>query len=88
MKAQHKLAIITDLDPDNKYIDCMLDWFLDGSRVFMLSEFIGQGYKDLYMLANIRGALSESHIGQIAFQLLKGVEHLHFSGIVLRHLKP
>ena len=54
----------------------------------MLSEFIGQGYKDLYMLANIRGALSESHIGQIAFQLLKGVEHLHFSGIVLRHLKP
>ena len=66
----------------------MLDWFLDGSRVFMLSEFIGQGYKDLYMLANIRGALSECHIGQIAFQLLKGIEHLHFSGIVLRHLKP
>ena len=54
----------------------------------MLSEFIGQGYKDLYMLANIRGALSECHIGQIAFQLLKGIEHLHFSGIVLRHLKP
>ena len=29
----------------------------------MLSDFIGQGYKDLYMLANIRGGLSESSIG-------------------------
>ena len=52
-----------DFDPENKYIDCMNDWFLDGSRVFMQGEFMGQGYKDLYMLANIRGSLSESSIG-------------------------
>ena len=62
MKAQHKLAIVMDIDTENKYIDCMNDWFLDGSRVFMQGEFMGQGYKDLYMLANIRGSLSESSI--------------------------
>ena len=31
MKAQHKLAIVMDLDPDNQYLDIMNDWFVDGS---------------------------------------------------------
>ena len=56
-----------DLDPSIKYIDCMDKFYLDGSRVLIQSDFIGQGYKDLYMLANVRGSFSESEIGQIAF---------------------
>ena len=31
MKAQHKLAIVMDLDPDNPFLDIMNDWFADGS---------------------------------------------------------
>jgi len=30
------------------------------------SEFLGQGTRDLYMLANIKGAFSEAEIGSIA----------------------
>lgn len=56
-----------DLDPSIKYIDCMNKFYLDGSRVLIQSDFIGQGYKDLYMLANVKGSFSENEIGQIAF---------------------
>lgn len=34
------------------------------------AEFLGQGTRDLYMLANIKGAFSESEIGSITLQLL------------------
>ena len=88
MKAQQKLAIVMDLDPGVKYIDCMNKYYFDGSRVLLQSDFIGQGYKDLYMLANVKGSFSENEIGQIAYQLLKGIEYLHFHGLILRHLKP
>ena len=56
-----------DLDPSIRYIDCMNKFYLVGSRVLLQSDFIGQGYKDLYMLANVKGSFSENEIGQIAF---------------------
>ena len=40
------------------------------------------------MLANIKGSFSESEMGQIAYQLLKGVGYLHHQEIYLRNLKP
>ena len=33
---------------------------------YMTADFLGQGTRDLYMLANIKGAFSENEIGQIA----------------------
>ena len=63
MKAQQKLAIVMDLDTNIKQIDCINKFYLDGSRVLLQSDFIGQGYKDLYMLANVKGSFSENEIG-------------------------
>ena len=37
---------------------------------YSCAEFLGQGTRDLYMLANIKGAFSEAEIGSIALQLL------------------
>ena len=52
-----------DLDTNIKQIDCINKFYLDGSRVLLQSDFIGQGYKDLYMLANVKGSFSENEIG-------------------------
>ena len=86
--ATHKLALAMDLDPSIKTIDCMKEYYESRNRMFVVSDFIGQGYKDLYMLANIKGSFSEHDIAQIAVQLLKGVGYLHHQGIYLRNLKP
>ena len=75
--ATHKLALAMDLDPSVKTVDCMKEFYESGNRMFVVHDFIGQGYKDLYMLANIKGSFSEHDIGQIAVQLLKGVSYLH-----------
>ena len=86
--ATHKLALAMDLDPSIKNIDCMKEFYESQNRIFVVHDFIGQGYKDLYMLANIKGSFGEHDIGQIALQLLKGVSYLHHQGIYLRNLKP
>ena len=88
IKAEHKLAVVMDLDASVKTIDCMKEYYKTDRRVFVVHDFLGQGYKDLYMLANIKGSFSENEIGQIALQLLKGVGHLHNQDIFLRNLKP
>ena len=38
---------------------------------YLCAEFKGQGTRDLYMLANIKGAFSEMEIGTIAIQLIE-----------------
>ena len=40
------------------------------------------------MLDNFKGFFTERDIGQIALQLLQGVQYLHQQGIFLGHLKP
>ena len=57
------MALVQDLDPSVKSIDCMKEAFETNNRVFVVHEFLGQGYKDLYMLANIKGSFSENEIG-------------------------
>ena len=55
---------------------------------YVSAEFLGQGTRDLYMLANIKGALSEQEIGQIAVQLLNQVKLMHDNQIYLYMLTP
>ena len=38
----------------------------DNGIYFVESEFLGQGTRDLYMLANIKGAFTEQEVGTIA----------------------
>ena len=70
-----------------KYIDVLYEYWNFKTKVSLLYGFIGHG-KDLYMLANIRGALSEYMIADIAYQLLQGVNYLHKNGIVMKTLRP
>ena len=89
--AAHKIALVMDLDPNTangKCIDCMKEYYMSDKRVLAVHNFVGQGYKDLYMLANIKGAFSEYEIAQIAHQLVMGVGYLHSKDIFLRCLKP
>ena len=54
------------------------DYYRRENNIYYVSaEFLGQGTRDLYMLANIKGALSEHEIGQIAQQLLTQVKVMH-----------
>ena len=60
--AEHKLALVMDMDPSSKhgkYVDCMTEYYKSGNRFFCVHNFHGHGYKDLYMLANIKGAFTE-----------------------------
>ena len=66
----------------------MLDAFHSESRVFILNNFSGQGNRDLYMLANIRGNFSEADIGQIALQIMNQLKYLHEHGVVCKYLTP
>ena len=61
--AEHKLNLIQELDPSMKTIDCMKEFICTHNKVFVVHDFLGQGYKDLYMLANIKGSFTESEIG-------------------------
>jgi len=48
------------------------DYFKRHNGVYYLcAEFKGQGTRDLYMLANIKGAFSEAEVGSIALQILE-----------------
>lgn len=38
----------------------------ENSIYYVTSEFLGQGTRDLYMLANIKGAFTEQELGTIA----------------------
>lgn len=61
--AEHKLGLIQDLDNNLKTIDFMKEFICTHNKIFVVHDFLGQGYKDLYMLANIKGNFSESEIG-------------------------
>ena len=50
---------------------------------YTCAQFLGQGTRDLYMLANIKGAFSEAEIGSIALQLLTQVKQVHKAGLCL-----
>ena len=60
-KAQERIDKLQTLDQNE--IEPLLDAFHSESRVFILNNFSGQGNRDLYMLANIRGNFSEADIG-------------------------
>ena len=67
LRAEHNIAQVMELDQkQGKSLDCMREYYMGAHRVFIVNDFIGQGYKDLYMLANIKGSFSEYEIGQIA----------------------
>ena len=55
----------------------------EGGLYYTRAEFHGQGTRDLYMLANLRGAFSEQEIGTIAEQLLVQVKQMHSAGLNL-----
>mmetsp|Transcript_47185 Transcript_47185/g.62483 ORF Transcript_47185/g.62483 Transcript_47185/m.62483 type:complete len:84 (+) Transcript_47185:317-568(+) len=60
------------------------DFYRRHNGVYYLSaEFLGQGTRDLYMLANIKGSFSEAEIGDIALQLLTQVKQIHLAGLTL-----
>ena len=63
--AEHKLALVMDLNSNKnlKNIDCMHEYYTTNNRVYVVHEFFGQGYKDLFMFANIKGSFSEMEIG-------------------------
>ena len=65
----------------------MGDYYTAKSKIFIVKKFIGHG-KDLYMLANTKGAFTEDEIGQLAHQLIKALMHLHSKGIRLKTLRP
>lgn len=44
--------------------------------------------EDLYCLANERHRFSEAEIGQIAYQLLSQLDHLHKNELVYKYLTP
>ena len=56
-KALEKIQQLQGLDSNR--VEPVLEGFSSEGRVFIANRFIGQGYRDLYMLANIRGCLSE-----------------------------
>ena len=47
--------------------DLLTDYYRRENGLYYLStEFLGQGTRDLYMLANIKGAFTEQELGSIA----------------------
>ena len=57
------LAKLKKLDPfiqQGKYIDCMKEYFIGANKIFTVHEYIEQGKRDLYCLANIKGRFSEN----------------------------
>ena len=85
-KAQERIDKLQTLDQNE--IEPLLDAFHSESRVFILNNFSGQGNRDLYMLANIRGNFSEADIGQIALQIMNQLKYLHEHGVVCKYLTP
>ena len=65
------------------------DYYRRHNGVYYLSaEFLGQGTRDLYMLANIKGSFSESEIGDIAMQLLNQLKQVQAQGLSLYQITP
>ena len=65
------------------------DYYKRHNGVYYVSaEFLGQGTRDLYMLANLKGSFSEHEIGDIAMQLLNQVKQLHAAGLSLYQITP
>ena len=73
---------------DSREVEPLLDHFVSQNKMFLVTNFIGQGYRDLFQLACIRQYLSEANIGTIAFQLMTQLSYLHSQGIVLKYLAP
>ena len=55
---------------------------------FVVDEYRGQGARDLYTLANQKGAFSEREIGSIADQLLQQMKMIHDKGLILQFMTP
>jgi len=65
----NKLNIVKQVN--NEYLQ---DYYKRANDLYYLTaEFKGQGTRDLYMLANMKGTFSEVEIGKIAHQLLTEV---------------
>lgn len=66
-----------------------VDYYRRGGGVYYVaSEWLGQGYRDLYMLANVKGAFTEYEVGMVAVQLLNQLKALHAEDIIVQHLNP
>ena len=63
-KAEMKIKRLSFLD--EQYVEPLVDAFLLKSQVFVVSKFIGQGYRDLYHLAAMRQVFTEQEVGRIA----------------------
>lgn len=59
---------------------------LEKRRMCLVLEYVGGG--DLFELISSRGKLSEHETRRLFWQLMRGLKHIHSSGVVHRDLKP
>ena len=78
-KAVSKIHQLFSLDPHK--VDPLLDSFYANGTLYVVNKFCidhnQQSELDLYHLATNRQCFSDSEIGQIAYQLLVQLDHLH-----------